>query len=378
MSGALPVAGGQRGAPLFALILLVGGWIALRILLWHLPFIAPSPAHAERASETARWGRNVMSGRQGSPKLTGTTFASIRQLLQGRSSSIATDLGVRLPSVGQRVPTRHALAPRKPLMAAFAPLELTSAIPPHFAPDRPGNAVEPALVGALLPVTGRGLAQAGETRWTGDAWLLVRKGSGGSIAPGEPSYGRSQAGAVLRYRLARTSGHRPLAYVRATRALSGPRESEAAVGLAARPIVGLPLRVASEVRLSEGAARREVRPAVYAVSELPPADLPLGLRAEAYVQAGYVGGRYATAFVDGQVRLDGPVVRFGRETQLRAGGGLWGGAQKGAGRLDAGPSATMSFLIGNVRSRVAADYRVRLAGGAAPKSGPALTISAGF
>jgi len=101
------------------------------------------------------------------------------------------------------------------------------------------------------------------------------------------------------------------------------------------------------------------------------------LRAEAYVQGGYVGGRFATAFVDGQGRVERTVARIG-ETEVTAGAGAWGGAQKGAARLDIGPSAAVSFRLGEARGRVAADYRVRVAGDAEPRSGPALTLSAGF
>ena len=58
--------------------------------------------------------------------------------------------------------------------------------------------------------------------------------------------------------------------------------------------------------------------------------------------------------------------------------GAWGGAQDGASRLDIGPSAAVSFRLGEGRGRVAADYRIRVAGEAEPASGPALTLSAGF
>jgi hypothetical protein len=148
--------------------------------------------------------------------------------------------------------------------------------------------------------------------------------------------------------------------------------------LAARPLAGVPLSVAAEVRVFDGPAGREVRPAAFAVTELPAARLPLGLRAEAYAQAGYVGGRFATAFVDGQARVDRRVARLGQAAEMRVGGGVWGGAQKGAARLDVGPSATASFRLGEAQSHVALDYRVRVAGAAEPGSGPALTISAGF
>jgi hypothetical protein len=169
-----------------------------------------------------------------------------------------------------------------------------------------------------------------------------------------------------------------VAYVRATRALAGSREAELAAGFAARPLAAVPVSVAGELRVSEGSAGRDVRPAAFAVTELPPAKLPFGMRAEAYAQAGYVGGHFATGFVDGQARLDRKLAGLGWNGELRVGGGIWGGAQKSAARLDIGPSATVGFNLGKTQSRVAVDYRVRVAGDARPKSGPALTISAGF
>jgi hypothetical protein len=163
-----------------------------------------------------------------------------------------------------------------------------------------------------------------------------------------------------------------------TRALAGPAETEVAAGLAARPIAGLPLSVAGEIRAYASRGHREIRSAAFAVTELPPAQLPFGLRGEVYAQAGYVGGRFATAFVDGQARVDTHVLILGPTSEVRAGGGVWGGAQKHTARLDVGPSATIGFQVGAVRSRLAIDYRWRVAGNARPKSGPALTISAGF
>jgi hypothetical protein len=215
------------------------------------------------------------------------------------------------------------------------------------------------------------------SRWSGDGWLLLRQDGSGPLTAAQPSYGRSQVGAVMRYRLSDASPYRPQAYVRATSAVAGPREQELAAGLSARPLPRVPLRVAAEARVTRTSAGSEVRPAVYWVSELPPAELPLGVRAEAYLQAGYVGGRFATGFVDGQARAERQIGAMG-ENELRAGAGIWGGAQKGAARLDVGPTATVSFRVGEARGRASADYRFRVAGDAQPASGPALTLSAGF
>ncbi|MBV1686578.1 hypothetical protein KRR38_02555 [Novosphingobium sp. G106] len=192
------------------------------------------------------------------------------------------------------------------------------------------------------------------------------------------TYGASQLGAVVRYRLAPQSPHRPALYLRGSAALNGSREREGALGLSVRPIAGLPVVVAAEARLNDQPTGRHVRPAAFAYTELPPVGLPLGTRAEFYGQAGYVGGDFATAFADGQVRVDRRVVRVGRG-EFRAGGGAWGGAQKGASRLDVGPSAMLGMpLGGSAGLRVAADWRFRITGNAAPTSGPALTLSAGF
>ena len=94
-------------------------------------------------------------------------------------------------------------------------------------------------------------------------------------------------------------------------------------------------------------------------------------------QAGYVGGKYASAFADGQLRAERPLAEFG-DAKLTAGGGAWGGAQKGAARLDIGPSASLQLKLGQTSSRLSMDWRFRVAGAAEPASGPALTISAGF
>ena len=142
-------------------------------------------------------------------------------------------------------------------------------------------------------------------RWSGDGWLLARGGGQGFGPAGSlPTYGASQVGAVLRYRLDKgASPFRPTLYARVSGALSGPGgtlgEREVAIGLSARPLPRLPLRVMVEARASRfasGATR--LRPAASLVSEVAPISLPLATRAEFYAQAGYVGGPAAKATQD--------------------------------------------------------------------------------
>ncbi len=171
---------------------------------------------------------------------------------------------------------------------------------------------------------------------------------------------------------------RPTAYLRTTSSVGAINETTAALGLSARPIPRLPVDAALEGRVTAQGGSRRVQPVAMAVTELPPILLPGALRAEAYGQAGYVAGRYATPFADGQLRVDRSLLTVGR-VEARAGGGVWGGIQKGASRVDAGPGATVSMpLTSKVFGRLAVDWRFRVAGNAEPGSGPAVTVAAGF
>jgi hypothetical protein len=261
-------------------------------------------------------------------------------------------------------------------MAALArvavPPEVSALIGGQTAPAAP----------APVPLSPGLAASASGTpnRWSADAWMLARRQSPMSLASSRPLYGGSQAGAVLRYQLAPSSGHRPIAYLRGSTAMGAIRESEVALGLGARPIPSLPLVVAGEARAFRAMGETTFRPAALAYTELPVQQLPMGLQAEAYFQGGYVGGKYATPFVDGQLRIDRPVLSLDRLGigELRLGGGIWAGAQKGAKRLDTGPGATASLKLLGKPARVSMDYRFRVAGDADPGSGPALTVAAGF
>ena len=86
-----------------------------------------------------------------------------------------------------------------------------------------------------------------------------------------------------------------------------------------------------------------------------------------------VGGRYRTAFADGQLRITRAVIGEGR-FRASLGAGAWGGAQKFTERLDVGP--TLSIDLAPVRLSV--DYRIKIAGNAAPGDGLAVTLSTGF
>jgi hypothetical protein len=241
---------------------------------------------------------------------------------------------------------------------------------------RPARYGEPAaLLGGRL-----GRLIGNHARWSMDAWALIRKDGGKLPAAGTlpATYGASQAGSVLRYRLALNDARQPTAYLRTTSTLGGLTETSAALGLSAKPLPSVPIIAAVEGRLTQQSGHRRVQPAAMAVTAMPPLALPGALRAEIYAQGGYVAGRYATPFADGQVRVDRSVLHLGR-AEARVGAGAWGGIQKGASRLDAGPGAVVSMpLTPKVFGRLAVDWRFRVGGNAEPDSGPALTVAAGF
>ena len=273
----------------------------------------------------------------------------------------------------------------EPASLSAAPIAAT----PAAAPPRKGSWL--AMLPELLLHPGRArqtLAQNGRSispspRFSADAWFLQRGGSYASALPatplvaGTPGYGGSQSGAVLRYRLFLQDPHRLSLFLRATSATNTP-DREATLGLSARPVGSIPIVLQAEARLQSDGNGSRVRPAVQAVSQFPPISLPLGLRGEAYAAGGYVGGRGATPFYDAQGVVDHHLFGIGSNADVRIGGGAWAGGQKGVGRVDIGPRASVSFRVKRIGVRAAVDYRARVAGHAAPGSGPAFTLSAGF
>lgn len=215
-------------------------------------------------------------------------------------------------------------------------------------------------------------------RWSGDGWLFWRSGGRGLAAGGAlaPSYGGSQAGAVLRYSLAPDNPRQPVAYVRAVRALDVGAESDLAAGLALRPIAALPVTAHAEVRVRRRGSRVEAGPAAFVAAGVEDVPLAAGFAARGYAQAGYVAGRDATFFADGSITAERALV--GSKAQLSAGAGAWGGAQEGAARLDIGPTASARFRLRHGTIRLSADYRIRVASNAGSGSGAAVTLAAGF
>jgi hypothetical protein len=151
---------------------------------------------------------------------------------------------------------------------------------------------------------------------------------------------------------------------------------ELAVGITIKPAAALPIRIIAEQRL---AADRSGRTDFELLAAAGVYDRPLGhkLKLNAYAQAGLVGIDRRDAFADGSIEVERTVTR-NEKLRFAVGAGTWGAAQPGVARLDVGPQVVARAQIGVATIKLAASYRLRIAGEAAPNSGPALNIAADF
>jgi hypothetical protein len=380
-----------RGQPVIALVMILAMWIAVRVTI---VAIESSPA-----AELQRLAVNA-----GAPNLAASTSRPRSPADPDRHRAGLATLAVPLMprrggnNAARRAPLlvsgdgtlRAGRPPAGPLQRqgadpAVLPAELTGADPGFpFAGNRMSYLAAPSGTQHLASATPRGGVGPRLPRWSADGWLLLRGGDQApALSPGTAAYGGSQAGAVLRYGFAPAGALRPQAYLRVSTALGAQvRQSEAALGLMVRPVRRLPVALLGEWRLQDQGGITRSRPVVMAVTELAPLRLPLGVEAEAYAQAGWAGGRDATAFYDLAATLQRRVIRPLPGTQLSAGGGVWSGGQRGAVRLDLGPRIELRTMLGpssrRIGVRVGVDWRFRVAGSAEPGSGPALTVAAGF
>ena len=231
-------------------------------------------------------------------------------------------------------------------------------------------------------------ARAGRSlrrRWSGEAYWLFRDGAGSGLGA-TPVLGGAQAGAALGYTIDPLA-RRPLTIVtRATgavvpgRGFARPRgidrdSVQLALGLRWRPLPGVSLT--AERLVAAGAAARDdwtLRAAAGAMGAHG------HLAWSAYGEAGVLGR--GDSYAGGQARA-GWRLAAGPAT-VSAGAGTWASVQyayaanAAIGRIDVGPSVGAHLPLGRGAIDASIDYRWRIGGAAAPRSGPALTVSAGF
>jgi len=334
-----------RARPLRFLVLVMSAWIGARALILSLP--VPEGAQAPASTPRVTAARLIQAAAPPLPQPSAPTpdYSLIRVFPYKAGSRL-----VPSPTVARR----DSAAP-----PAWLPISATSGLNGIPTESRTGSApLAFSIPGANAP------SPAG--RWSGSAWLLLRDDPGGaSLAPGG-TLGGSQIGARLSYRIGGGLALSGRFYLPVRRT----GEAEVAAGLDWRPSARLPVHLLAERRQDAGGAGRSA----FALTLYGGASgrLPGGLRAEGYGQAGAVGIRSRDLFADGSVRVGLPV------GPIEIGGGAWGAAQPGAARLDAGPIVSYRLPVRRANLRLQADWRFRIAGDAAPGSGPALTLAADF
>ncbi|AJA10403.1 hypothetical protein SKP52_17660 [Sphingopyxis fribergensis] len=371
----------RRDAPALRFLLLcVSGWIVVRVMMsWDLaPPPAPDPAAPPwsvpspfAASDAFPEDKPAMPSRQplpSTPELASRSSISTAMAArsvdapyaaEGEASGLAADRhGLRLALFARLLPppdglARSAAAARSPLWFPLAPA----------AHADPGQG-EPFWIQRQLG----GWALAG--------WLYLRQGSGNApgIIGAASQLGGSQAGLRLGYGFG-DSG-RARAYGRATIAIERPQQREVAFGLGFAPLAHLPVDVAIEQRIAAGNEGRTAL-AIMASGGVSEVALPAGFRLDAYAQAGVVGARRRDGFADAAIVVDrhlGP----DDMSPLRLGALAAGAVQPGAARVDVGPRLTLRLPEVGLGSRIALDWRQRVAGDARPESGLALTLASDF
>ena len=326
----------MRGRPLAFLAMVLIGWVAARFLLL-MPdeTIRPLTLVSKDMIATSAQARPfpnpvaaspLSSDRNANAKFFLVPSATARGESGGRVASqiVSATAAIAEGSAGQLPP---------PVLSIVAPPGLPPIVPLRASPPR----------------------------WTASAWAIARDGGGGSLL--SPLLGGAQAGLRIAYRL--DDAGRAAMFARVNTPLNGG-PAELAGGLQARP-TRAPITVYAEVR----AIRGDAAPAV-GVFGGGAIALPHDFRLEGYGQAGVIRRDGVSGFGDGQLRLVQVIDR------IEIGAGAWAAAQRGASRLDIGPSLSVPIAADPLALRVTIDWRQRVAGNARPASGPAVSLGADF
>lgn len=273
-----------------------------------------------------------------------------------------------LPASARHMPVEVA-RPRVISIVATVGSDIT-AIAPETADNPP-----PSELRASLQDASANMARA-PSRVSPDpsisAWAIIRPSSAGRSLATNGQLGASQAGLRIQHPLWGKADRRPVAInVRLSSPLAQNSGKEAGVGVALRFARRLPAELVVERRIAIDREGRNAL-AIIAAGGFDDRPMPAGLRLSGYLQGGVVGAAQRDGFIDGAARIERPL------GTLRMGAGLWGGAQPGVNRLDAGPLIAVTRQIGPAAIRLSAEYRWRVTGHAQPGSGPALSIATSF
>lgn len=325
----------MRGKPLWFLALVVGSWTAGRVaMLWPEAALLPLPQ---------------LAAAPGAMRPAAPVTEAVSAILP--EAHAASFVG----SISDQRSSKGLLPVQRP--TGSKPLDIALANKPDEGRELASGSSPPVVAIGLPSLSTR---SAG-SRWSGSGWVIVRDGGRIGALP-NPLLGGSQAGARIVYAL---DDDRRLAVFGRAAAPLGKGPAEVALGAQWRP-GRLPITAYGEGRLLGG----RVSPAagVFGGGE----TTIRGFRLEGYGEAGVIARDGVSGFGDGQLRLTRQV------GGIDVGAGAWGAAQRGAARLDIGPSAAVRLPAKPLNLRLTLDWRQRIAGDARPASGPVLSLGADF
>ncbi|WP_174274403.1 hypothetical protein [Sphingomonas bacterium] len=202
------------------------------------------------------------------------------------------------------------------------------------------------------------------------AYLYLRPGGGGATLADRGTLGGSQIAARIAVPL---DPH--LAVAARAYAPLEHRGAEGAIGIDWHPFPEAPLRLSIERRQRIDRQGRSAWSA-YLAGGFYRGGGAGRLQFDGYGQAGIVGARRRDGFIDGGMRIGYRLPERGPPIVI--GAGLWGAAQPGVSRVDAGPRAAMTLPIERHSLTLAIEGRFRAAGHSSPGSGVALTLASDF
>ena len=328
------------GRPLRFLGLIVGGWIAMRVTILWWPVDA-APLRGVQPLATALPVSRAPASRSGKSS----------RLWSGVAKAQTTGI------VSNKRGTRLAIAVSTPETAATS---------------RVADAPETGIIAGLparAPMPSRQVYPT-RSRLAGSFWLVARAGSGPPGGVLGAQLGGSQAGARLTYAL---TNNRRLAIAARVSTPLGPGAKELALGLEWQP-TRLPVRVIVEQRLP---LNGRGGPTLGLVGGFGPQRVAAGFALEGYAQGGVIARDGGEGFADGAARIAHPVASLGK-VRFDLGVGTWAAAQKGATRIDLGPSLVAHVPLADQPIRLSLDWRQRVAGNAKPDSGLVFTLGADF
>ena len=329
------------------LILLCSGWIAGRTMFSWLTF-------------------------EGSPPVFNVPDANPYRV---SPTNVATVVGLGWPSAPLRVVTWPQARFHQPhIYRAAAITAIKQNRAQSTAPDLPDSLLLDPHVSAVPPSAKSDWRAANSPKLEVDvyAYSFWRKGGDAGGLGAAAQYGGGQSGVIATIGL---KDRAPVAIlVRATVAHDNLRDRELALGMRLQPSKSLPMTITAERRFRSTGADHF---AVYAAGGKGGIRLPAGFTLDAFGQAGVVSGQNKTHFFDVRAVADRRILPQ-MPLPLHIGAGIWTGGQRGATRVDIGPSFRTELPLGQTKVRLTADWRVRVAGNADPGNGPALTLSTGF